>query len=174
MTWGSAFLQGLLSKNKANAGQTFTLHTEKKVNTNMRKLKTENTQLYFVAFFQLLLTRPDRAYLLDMTHQCLFSKLRLMMTFKRKSIDLSLHTGINLSFLSSWFDPNQKVPKTVLDTAVLYLTTYWGLAGPGAYKTNFLKWASCFTQRLKYELHFFIVWQKKILCKVFGRLFWRL
>ena len=130
MTWGSAFLQGLLSKNKANAGQTFTLHTEKKVNTNMRKLKTENTQLYFVTFFQLLLTRPDRAYLLDMTHQCLFSKLRLMMTFKRKSIDLSLHTGINLSFLSSWFDPNQKVPKTVLDTAVLYLATYWSLAGP--------------------------------------------
>ena len=173
MTWGSAFLQGLLSKNKANAGQTFTLHAEKKVNTNMRKLKTENTQLYFVTFFQLLLTRPDRAYLLDMTHQCLFSKLRLMMTFKRKSIDLSLHTGINLSFLSSWFDPNQKVPKTVLDTAVLYILSY--ILGLGwAYKTNFLKWASCFTQRLKYELHFFIVWQKKILCKVFGRLFWRL
>ena len=172
MTWGSAFLQGLLSKNKANAGQTFTLHAEKKVNTNMRKLKTENTQLYFGAFLQLLLTRPDGPYLLDMTHQCLFSKLRLMMTFKRKSIDLSLHTGINLSFLSSWFDPNQKVPKTVLDTAVLYILSY--ILGLGwAYKTNFLKWASCFTQRLKYELHFFIVWQKKILCKVFGRLFCR-
>ena len=169
MTWGSAFLQGLLSKNKANAGQTFTLHAEKKVNTNMRKLKTENTQLYFVTFFQLLLTRPDRAYLLDMTHQCLFSKLRLMMTFKRKSIDLSLHTGINLSFLSSWFDPNQKVPKTVLDTAVLYLATYWGLAGP--IKRIFLKLASCFTQRLKYELHFLLFGKRKFYARFLGGCF---
>ena len=97
MTWGSAFLpEGLLSKNKANAGQTFALYTV----THWEKVTTNIT--FCDLLFLLLLRRLDRDYLLDMTHQCLsFSKLSLMMTFKLgKSIDLSLHTGINLSFLS--------------------------------------------------------------------------
>ena len=79
-----------------------------------------------------------------MTHQCLsFSKLSLMMTFKLgKSIDLSLHTGINLSFLSH--------PNLILIKRSKNIPRH-----QGANKINFSKFASCFTHRLKYELHFF-------------------